>query len=106
MISNELSSLWEQRLAEYETSGKSVVAWCIEQSVRKNQFYYWSKKLRQDQAAKDRPVKWLSLDPDHGKPASGATNSILVCVGQVTVEIKKGFDQHLLREIVQVLQTI
>lgn len=106
MSNNELSGLWEQRLAEYESTGKSIKAWCQEQAVRENQFYYWRKKLRVDQAEKEQPVKWLSLELDNGKQASLAPDSIAVYVGQVTIEIKKGFDQHLFREIVQVLQTI
>jgi len=106
MISNELSTLWEQRLTEYETSGKSVAVWCKEQSLRDNQFYYWRKKLRLGQAENDKQVKWLSLDLDHGNQTSRAADSISVHVGQVTIEIKRGFDQHMFREIVQVLQTI
>ena len=103
MINNELSNLWEQRLAEYATSGKSIVTWCKEQSIRDHQFYYWRKKLCLAQAANDQPVQWFTLGLEQ---ASLAPDSIAVHVGQVTLEIKKGFDQYLFREIVQVLQTI
>ncbi len=106
MINNNLRSLWEQRFAEYKSSGKTITAWCKEQSVRDNQFYYWRKRLRMDQVEKNQPVKWLSLELDNGKQANLAPDSIAVHVGQVTVEIKKGFDQHLFREIIQILQTI
>jgi len=61
MISEEQSSLWEQRLTEHETSDKSIAAWCKEQSIRVNQFYYWRKRLRLGQVANDRPMKWLPL---------------------------------------------
>lgn len=105
MINNDLRSLWEQRLAEYESSGKTIKAWCQEQELRENQFYYWRKKLR-DRSETEQPVKWLSLKLDNNKQASLASNSITVHIGQVTVEIKKGFDQNLFREIVQILQTI
>ncbi len=105
MINKNLRSLWEQRLAEYESSGKTITAWCKEQSVRDNQFYYWRKRLRMDQVENNQPVKWLSLELD-SKQANLVPDSIAVHVGQVTVEIKKGFDQNLFREIVQILQTI
>jgi hypothetical protein len=36
MINNELSNLWEQHLAEYATSGKSISSWCKEQPIRDN----------------------------------------------------------------------
>jgi len=106
MIENELRILWEQRLAEYEASGQNVTAWCKKQSVKVNQFYYWRRKLSADQAENDQPVKWLPLDLDLCKQASLFADSIAVHVGQVTVEIRKGFDQNLFREIVQILQTI
>jgi transposase-like protein len=105
MINNDLRCLWEQRLAEYENSGKTIKAWCQEQAVRENQFYYWRKKLR-DQSEMGKPVKWLSVKLDNSKQDSLASDSIAVHIGQVKVEIKKGFDQQLFREIVQILQTI
>ena len=106
MVNKELRIIWEQRLLEYKDSGQSIAAWCNERSVKENQFYYWRKKLRSEQAEKEQPVKWLPMEVDFYKQARRATDSILVHVGQVAVEIKKGFNQHLLREIVQVLQTI
>ena len=105
MSSNDLSALWEKRLIEYEASGQGVVSWCQEQSIRENQFYYWRRKLRLVQVEKGQPVKWLSLDLELGKQKSHYTDSISVHVGQVKIELKKGFDQQLLREIIQVLHT-
>ena len=103
MIGNDLRSLWEQRLAEHQVSDKSIAAWCNDHSIKVHQFYYWRKKLRFGQVDNNQPVKWLalglnrvSLDPD----------TIAVHIGQATIEVKKGFDQQLLREIMQVLQTI
>jgi len=105
-MDNKLRSIWEQRLIEYEGSGKTIAAWCKEQTVKENQFYYWRKKLRTNHTEKVQPVKWLSLDLPLCKQAIPAGDSITVYVGQAIVEIRKGFDRHLLREIVQVLQTI
>jgi len=107
MINSDLRSLWEQRLTEYESSRKTIKAWCQEQGIKENQFYYWRKRLREDQAEKNPPVvKWLSVGLDNSKQVNLTSGSIAVHIGKVTIEIKKGFDQHLLREIVQTLQTI
>jgi len=106
MTSNELSSQWEQRLAEYESSGKTIASWCQEHSIRYSRFHYWRRKLRVDQAEEGQPVKWLSLELENAKQVSLAPDSIAVHIGQVTIELKKGFDPLLFREIVQVLQTI
>lgn len=107
MINNDLRSLWEQRLAEYEDSGQTIKSWCHEQGLKEHQFYYWRKKLRMQQDEQGQPVTWLSLDLDHSKQARLNPDSIAVHIGgQVTVELSNGFDHHLFREIVQVLQTI
>lgn len=105
-MDSKLCSIWEQRLAEHETSGKSIAAWCKEQSVKENQFYYWRKKLRTGQAEKTQSVQWLPLDLQLSNQDSPAGDWITVHIGQASVEIRKGFDHHLLREVVQVLQTI
>lgn len=106
MIDKEQKSLWEKRLGEYESSSKSIAAWCQEQSIRKNQFYYWRKKLRLQQTEKNQPVAWLPVKMDLSSKQARVREAIAVHVGPATVEIKKGFDQHLLREIIEVLQTI
>lgn len=106
MINNKLRTQWEQHFAEYETSCKTIKAWCQEQTVRENQFYYWRKKLCVEQVEKGQPVKWLSLELDNRKQAIIAPEAIAVHVGQVTIELQKGFNQHLFREIIQILQTI
>jgi len=65
-------SLWEQRFAEFESSGKTIAAWCKEQSIKESQFYYWRKKLRMGQA-KEQPVKWLAVNLNQGKLSSFVT---------------------------------
>jgi hypothetical protein len=105
-MDKKLYSIWEQRLAEYEGSGKTIKAWCKEQTIRENQFYYWRKKLRTCQTEKTVPVKWLPLDFQINGLADSSGEYITVYIGQATVEVRKGFDHHLLREIVQVLKTI
>ena len=105
MLENDLRSLWEQRLAEFESSGKNIKAWCHEQGIRENRFYYWRRKLRSNPDKKEQSVKWLSLALDNGNKGRINPNSIALHVSQVTIEVNKGFDQHLLKEILQVLQT-
>jgi len=105
-MDSKLSSIWEDRLAQYETSGKSITAWCKEQTIRENQFYYWRKKLRTGQAEKNQLLQWLTFDSQVGPQSSIDAEILNVQIGKATVKVHKGFDQALLREIVQVLQTI
>ncbi|HWQ89978.1 MAG TPA: transposase [Desulfitobacteriaceae bacterium] len=57
MRDQEFESLWQERLASHETSGKSIAAWCQEHSLKENQFYYWRKKLRLARAEKGQARK-------------------------------------------------
>jgi transposase-like protein len=105
MTSNERRTQWEERLAEYEASGQRISSWCKENSITPRQFYYWRRKLRTEHLKKDQPVKWLPLKYEsHQLDIAG--DAIAVHIGQATVEIRKGFNRELFREIIQVLQTI
>ena len=105
-MDSKLSSIWEDRLTQYKTSGKSIIAWCKEQAIRENQFYYWRKKLRTGQTEKTQPVQWLPLEAQLTKQPNFTADFIAVHIGRTTIEIRKGFNRQLLREIVQTLQTI
>lgn len=102
MVNRDRRILWEKRLAEYEASGQSPVAWCNENSIKKNQFYYWRRQLRGSQIKIERPTRWLSLNVE----PTTVTDSIAVHIGQATVELNTGFNQDLFRVIVKILQTI
>ena len=104
MVSKDLRSLWEQRLADHATSGKSMAMWCKEHSINKWQFYYWRKKLLDNpQAETDLPAKWLPLNVRQTDMESG---SISIYVGQAVIEVKKDFDPHLLHQVLEVLQAL
>lgn len=105
LTSNERKALWRKRLADHAASGQRVTDWCGENSITSRQFYYWRRKLGIEHLEKEQPVKWLSLK--HEFPLLNiAGDAIAVHVGPATVELRKGFDQELFGEIIQVLQTI
>ncbi len=105
-MDSKLSSIWEDRLAQYEASGSSIAAWCKEQDIRESQFYHWRKKLRNGQPEKTQSVEWLPLEFQHTKKSRLVADFITVHIGQAKIQIRKGFDRQLLQEIIQVLQTM
>lgn len=78
MSNGDLRSLWEKHLAEQQISGQSIAAWCKEQSIKDNQFYYWRKKLSRDQVDTPQPVKWV---PVQLCPGNTTPDSIAVHIG-------------------------
>lgn len=99
MHNKEWRTLWERLLQEQKASGKTVRAWCQEQKVRENRFYYWRKKL---QTINKQPVQWLSIEAAETKPCT----AVIVHMGKASIEIPRNFDQYQLREIIRVLQTV
>ena len=101
MNNKELRTLWERLLREQRASGKTIRAWCQEQKVGENRFYYWRKKL-QPAKANNSQVQWLPLETAQTKPGTAIT----VHLDKARIEIPRNFDQYQLREIIRVLQTV
>jgi len=83
---------WPAKIAAWQHSGKSIAAWCRENSESYYRFIYWRKR-----AAESAPGRFLELTP----PAAASIS--LECNG-VLVHIPKGFDPGLLADILSVLK--
>lgn len=104
MKSGELRRLWERRLAEYKTSGKTITAWCRDNAVTESQYHYWRRKI---ESQKDQQmVKWIAIDPDATPQEEIFPEPIAIHIRQVTIEVKKGFDRELLQDVIKVLKTL
>ena len=43
---------WRQLIADRETSGLTVKEWCARNSISKDSYYYWFKKVRNSDSGK------------------------------------------------------
>lgn len=43
---------WRQLIADRETSGLTVKEWCVRNSISKDSYYYWFKKVRNADSGK------------------------------------------------------
>lgn len=39
--------LWRERIAQQETSGQSIPAYCRERGLKEHAFYWWRRRLRE-----------------------------------------------------------
>ena len=63
MISETRRATWQRLLAEQQASGLSVVAWCFQQDIREQTFYYWRKRLSKPTVPPAATTPhWLALD--------------------------------------------
>jgi len=85
---------WEHRMAAYKSSGQSARRWCAENGVNATQLYYWLKK-------ESTPAEQAWLPVEIKEPGTESTMNIRV--GEVTIEVKSGFDPELLLKVVKTL---
>ncbi|MGN1027823.1 MAG: IS66 family insertion sequence element accessory protein TnpA, partial [Faecousia sp.] len=39
---------WRQLIHERQQSGQSVRAWCLQNGIRENSYYYWLRIIREE----------------------------------------------------------
>jgi len=93
----KLQSLWASRIVEFRASGQSAAAWCASNNVYIHQLQYWLKKDKKVSGMK--PLDWMPLNLSK----QGVCDNLLVHVGGATVEVRPGFDQNLLVDVMKVL---
>ena len=101
-------SEWEQRIADCENSGQTIAVWCEANGVKLCNFYYWKRRLRdQTDSSAGQPIKWMSLDiRSLEERPSLPEGTLSVEIGQARIIVTQGFDQHVFRDIVNILQTL
>ncbi|NLV16103.1 MAG: IS66 family insertion sequence element accessory protein TnpB [Syntrophomonadaceae bacterium] len=97
-----LQKEWEQRFLDYQRSGLSIVAWCRKHSLPVSRFYYWRRRLNPKPKTNNAAVKWLPLDVR----TRFDSKTVMIHVGQISVEVQDGFDHELLGQVVKVLKTL
>jgi len=114
-------ALWRAHLAAQQASGLSINHWCAVNGIRRTLFYRWKEKLNRydniecksdvlSPATQIMPVKplhnkdngWLSVEDLPVEEISVVT----LRVGRVTIDVVPGFDRHLLKDVLTVLEAI
>lgn len=90
-----LKRQWAEKIAVWQQSGLSIAAWCRQNDENYHRFLYWRRRL-QPAAKPGGHFVELTLE----SPALA-----LACNG-VTLQIERGFDHELLREVLSVLKAV
>jgi len=105
MTKTEQQQLWAERIEAYQRSEQKVSEWCNANNLMPYQLRYWLKKNRTQPATTIRTTQWLPIEI-RGNEETLMEPSLLIKVGQASVEVKRGFDAKLLLEIVQNLSRL
>ena len=92
---------WKRLLSEQEASGLSVSGWCRDHDVDKVKFYYWRKRLREQQ----QPMRFALVErgPARQEPASEASLELVLATGE-RLRIGAGVDAITLRMVLTALR--
>lgn len=100
MTEKTKQELWAERIEDFLASGLSQRAWCEQQGLRPNQLRYWLRKFRAE-TGPGTHIRWVSLD---AIAPSGLGVSLRI--GNVMLEIQRGFDQEVLAGVIRSLMDI
>jgi len=91
----DLQQEWTDKIAHWRASGQSIAGWCRQHDESYHRFLYWRKRLESAQKQVGRFVE-LTL---------GTSSLALECNG-MTLQIERGFDRDLLRDVLSVLRAV
>lgn len=105
MTDSSVLAEWRARLEDRARSGLTIEQWCVQHQMTVRRFRYWRKKVNAQSAApaasnaKAAPkARWLAVEVSPEQ-----TPGLTVRVGAAAVEVARGFDAALLRDIVAAL---
>ena len=94
--------MWQARVLDYESSGLTMRKWCERNGVRDGKLRYWLRKARDARQSQS----WVCADVlDEGvcEPPTGLEPKVIVRIGAATIEVRAGFNQSLLSEVLRVV---
>lgn len=97
MSNKQKQELWSERIKNFHSSGLSRKAWCEQEDFNVGQLGYWIGKLA---AATDAPSnsRWVNLEA-----IAPSGSGISLRIGNVILEVERGFDQQVLADVVRSL---
>jgi hypothetical protein len=91
---------WKKRIEQWRQSGLSQAEYCRQHHLKDHQLSYWKRRFEKTESA----VSFVSLPVGTSALAVNNPPLILSIDNHFKVEIRPGFDGHLLRQLIVVLQ--
>ncbi|AUS95247.1 hypothetical protein CDQ84_19230 [Clostridium thermosuccinogenes] len=105
MTKADLYQKWASIIAEYKSSGQTQTSFCKSAGISLRQLSYWLRKERQNGIIQSESPKWIPVEVDH-KEHTGKGQSIEIKFGPAEVQVKPGFDQKHLLDVLMVLREL
>ena len=102
MTKLELRKEWDERVTAFKASGQSTIVWCTANDYKLHQLTYWLRKQKKLTVPTEMSSRWLPVEVG-AYERKGQGRTLLVRVGQATIEVSPGFDPELLSAAVRAL---
>lgn len=100
----KLRKEWEARVTAFKASGQTRTVWCAAHDLKPHQLGYWLRKLEPKEPVVTPSPHWMSLEVSEQPDEAGS--SLLVKIGQTSIEVKPGFNPTLFSQVVRTLKTL
>lgn len=95
----QLRHEWQDKIAQYEASGKKQSVWCRENGIDARNLSRWYNKLKKQDSSTPTIQSWVPVEIGE----ESRNSSINLKIGKVNIEVKEGFHPSLLMKVVKVL---
>lgn len=99
---DQRAAFWRERFREYQGSGLTQAAFSDRKQLSRSTVGYWFRKISKLEEVSGLVEVKKSVVSSAGKPAC----SVRVVVGEYRIEVEKGFDAEVLREVVRTLESM
>ncbi len=104
---------WRGLIHACQQSGQSVVNWCEENNINQKTYYYWLRKLRnQELSGKELPVPLPDSKPvvfkqlEVQSPVAGTQAAVIIHLPSATIEVTDGTSQATLEAVLLALKCL
>ncbi|WP_018665036.1 IS66 family insertion sequence element accessory protein TnpA [Heyndrickxia acidiproducens] len=104
MENSELRKQWELRIAAFRSSGLTQAKWCEANQLKLHQLKYWLKRIEVPSSKTNSAPSFAPLLIE--EPKQSDQDTLQVKIGNISIEVKPGFDPSLFADVVKVLKTV
>ena len=100
---------WRQLIHERQQSGQSVRAWCLQNGIRENSYYYWLRIIREEALceAESKSGALVRVEPDkmtvETVSPQSSSGRIVIRANGVEAEFPSGTDIAILAAFVKAI---
>jgi hypothetical protein len=99
----EKAKHWEGIFNEQSSSGMPIAAFCRERGIRPTQYYWWRRRLKNDNPQSHASEGFIELLSASGHTSACPSGIKLIYDNRFSLQLDPGFDPRTLKQVLAVL---